>query len=93
MLLKIVDILFFKLNFLGSINLVNYGTIPTKSLKCLRPGSSPIGEATFDPYKVLSKVNNHKDVKPPNFDLMTSRPKTKDSLPCYIQVNNFFLNS
>jgi len=41
---------------------------------------------TFDPHKVLDKINNYKKPQTPNFKLMTSRPDTGDSLPTYMKV-------
>ena len=40
----------------------------------------------YDPYKILNKVNNYKEVKPPNFDLMTSRPNDDGCLPSFMKV-------
>ena len=39
----------------------------------------------YDPNKILHLVNNHTSVKPPNFNLMTSRPDDADPLPAYMK--------
>jgi hypothetical protein len=68
---------------------VNYSHKETKSKKYDRPISIPLCNSDFDPYKTLSKINNHKEVLGPNFNLMTSRPQGKNSLPCFVQVKNY----
>ena len=41
----------------------------------------------FDPNKVIEKYNNHKSVKAPNFNLMSSRRlKNNNNLPCYMNI-------
>jgi hypothetical protein len=65
---------------------VNYSNKETKSKKYDRPDTFPLSSLEFDPYKTLSKINNHKEVLGPNFNLMTSRPQGINSLPCFVQV-------
>jgi len=56
-----------------NVNLVDYGTGGISN--------------TYDPYKILEKVNNYKKAQIPNFKLMTSRPDTGDpNLPTYMKV-------
>lgn len=69
-----------------SKNFVHYGKPKTEARKYERPETGPVNAQTFDPFKTLSKINNHKETKGPNFDLMTSRPQSKDPLPCFVQV-------
>jgi len=76
---------------------VNYTNSKTKTRKYERPDTVPVNSLEFDPYKTLSKINNHKEVRGPNFNLMTSRPQGKNALPCFVQVINkiflFFLEN
>ena len=39
----------------------------------------------FNADKILDKINNHKVIHPPNFDLMYSRPDDDDPLPSYMK--------
>ena len=39
----------------------------------------------YNPDKIIDKVNNHKTIKPPDFNLMTSRPDDTDPLPAYMK--------
>lgn len=73
--------------FLESKNFVNYNNEKTVSKKYERPDTVPVNSQDFDPYKTLSKINAHKEIRGPNFDLMTSRPKGKNALPCFVQVS------
>ncbi len=43
-------------------------------------------EINFDPDKVLDKINNHRSIKTPNFDLMLSRPEDDGPLPSFMKV-------
>lgn len=43
---------------------------------------------TYDPDKILDKVNNHKKPMTPNFNLMTSRPMDEGPLPSYMKVSH-----
>ena len=52
---------------------------------------APTIEATFDPYKMIEKTNNHKKPSTPNFRLMSSRP-TNRVLPSYMTVKYFYIN-
>ena len=65
---------------------MHYGKPKTQGRKYNRPETIPINAESFDPYKKLSKINNHKETKGPNFDMMTSRPQSNDPLPCFVQV-------
>jgi len=66
--------------------LVKYETQKTKTRIEARPVEiTPTIEGTFDPYKMIEKVNNHKKPSTPNFRLMSSRP-TNNILPSYMTV-------
>ena len=39
----------------------------------------------YDPNEVLTKIDNHMSVHPPNFKLMSSRPDDDDPLPSYMK--------
>ena len=67
---------------------MHYSSLKTKSKKYERPDTVPVNSQDFDPYKTLSKINNHKEIRGPNFDMMTSRPQAKNALPCFLQVIN-----
>ena len=69
---------------------MNYNNVKAPSKKYERPDTVPVNSQDFDPYKTLSKINNHKEAHGPNFNLMTSRPQGKNSLPCFIQVKKLF---
>jgi hypothetical protein len=43
-------------------------------------------DINFDPDKILDKVNNHRTVKTPNFDLMLTRPQDDGPLPSFMKV-------
>lgn len=44
----------------------------------------------YDPNKILDKINNHLEVKSPNFNLMTSRPKSSKNDPLPFYMKNIF---
>ena len=65
---------------------MHYGKPKTEARKYDKPESGQVNVETFDPFKTLSKMNNHKEPKGPNFNLMSSRPQSNDALPCFVQV-------
>ena len=71
--------------------LVKYEVKQHKPKSSKRPSATPLIEMNFDPYKLLTKVNNHKKPSTPNFGLMSSRPEGQ-VLPSYMQVstNSYF---
>ena len=42
----------------------------------------------YNPDKIISKVNNHKEANAPNFKIMVSRPEDQSPLPSYM-INKF----
>lgn len=67
--------------------LVKYNTDKTKTrIEAKNNDITPSIENTFDPYKMIEKVNHHKKPSTPNFRLMSSRPTNK-VLPSYMTVN------
>lgn len=67
--------------------LVKYDVKPHKPKSSKRPSGTPSIEMNFDPYKLITKVNNHKKPSTPNFRLMSSRPEGR-VLPSYMQVSS-----
>ena len=66
-----------------NLTMVSY----TNSLKkTKKPISMPTLNAnfTYNPDKVLNKINNHKEPKAPNFASMVSRPNENTPLPSYM---------
>jgi hypothetical protein len=69
--------------------LVKYNTEKHKTRIEAKPKQiTPLIESTFDPYKMIEKVNNHKKPSTPDFRLMSSRP-TNRILPSYMTVIKF----
>lgn len=68
--------------------LVKYDAQHHKVRSSKRPSTTPLIEMNFDPYKMITKVNNHKKPSTPNFRLMSSRPEGP-VLPSYMQVKIF----
>ena len=60
-----------------------------KRIESKQKDITPTIEATFDPYKMIEKHNNHKKPSTPNFRLMSSRPSDR-VLPSYMTVKYFF---
>lgn len=71
---------------LGPIMMVKYNRKEHKVRKEKHFQGPLSTEINFDPDKILDKVNNHKTVKTPNFDLMLTRPKDDGPLPSFMKV-------
>jgi hypothetical protein len=68
--------------------LVKYDAKPHQPRSSKRPSTTPSIEMNFDPYRLITKVNNHKKPSTPDFRLMSSRPEGR-ILPSYMQVKLF----
>jgi hypothetical protein len=66
--------------------MVKYNKIPHRVRKEKTVEGPKSTEINFDPDKILEKINNHRTVKTPNFDLMLSRPKDDGPLPSFMKV-------
>lgn len=66
------------------IMMVVYDRIKYKNTKT-KPFKGIDQSINYDPDKIINKVNNHSIAKPPDFNLMTSRPDDVDPLPAYMK--------
>ena len=77
--------------------LVKYSKKTTKN-KIYRNNSQKIKAVNYSLYynadKAIENVNNHTNIHPPNFSLMSSRPNDNDPLPSYMKkiVDRFGLS-